>query len=200
MSGSIHIRAGKRGTSIRAKGEAAQRLFEAMASSVGEPVELVAYCWATGEIGFGSSVPDGAIEIARGDAVKVRNLVEVTARHGWRQGPKGQRTTVFLVAGVPESADQQSAGDALGAYLLWIKDRESEGLTIKLGEGTSFNPFYAGVGIDGQSCFTLTADDRIRSVATFNRYQCRAALKVPLLQATVRAAVERRLRKLEHAS
>lgn len=38
--------------------------------------------------------------------------------------------------------------------------------------------------------------ERIRDVKHFDATQCRAALKVPYLQATVRQAIERRLRSL----
>lgn len=44
--------------------------------------------------------------------------------------------------------------------------------------------------------YHLTADDRIRAVAGFDRAQCLAALEVPGLQKTVEKAVRVRLRKL----
>lgn len=196
MNSSLSIRSGKRGTTIRARGSAAQQIIDGLANSLGEPATFIAYCWASGHIDFGSKVPDGAIEIARGQERAVRELVAVTARHGYRTERDGQRVTFFLVPGVPESNSQRSAGDALGAYLLWIKDRETDDLTISLGEDSNYNPFYSG-SFQGKSYFTLDAADRVRMVANFNRYQCRAACKLSGLQRTVRTALERRLRKLE---
>lgn len=44
----------------------------------------------------------------------------------------------------------------------------------------------------------VTADDRIAAVRSFTEAQCRAALEhTPGLQATVRRAIETRLRKLD---
>ena len=56
------------------------------------------------------------------------------------------------------------------------------------------NPFLTpeyGPGVQ-----TTAAADRITKVKDFNTAQCRAALKVSDLQATVRQAIERRLRAL----
>ena len=46
----------------------------------------------------------------------------------------------------------------------------------------------------------VTVDDRLDMVKKFNVAQCRAALKLPYIQKTVRKALERRLRKLGHYS
>lgn len=199
MKGSVHIHRGKRGTSIRASGAAARQIFEALASGLGEPVPFIAYCWASGQIDFGPKVPDGAIEIARGDADLVRQVIIATARHGKRMLTSAVEELTLLVPGVPEAADQVAAGDALGAWLLWLKGREAPGLTIAIGDQTTYDPFYAGSAA-GESYFNISADDRIRAVSTFNVHQLRAALRVPDLQKTVRTAIERRLRQLERAS
>ncbi|ART47581.1 MULTISPECIES: hypothetical protein [Acidovorax] len=55
------------------------------------------------------------------------------------------------------------------------------------------NPFKAGVH-GGTQTYYGVAEDRIRAVAWFDRAQCEAALKLPGLQKTVAAAVQRRLR------
>lgn len=55
------------------------------------------------------------------------------------------------------------------------------------------NPFKAGIHA-GVQTFHCVAEDRIRLVAWFDRAQCEAALKLPGLQKTVAAAVQRRLR------
>ena len=56
------------------------------------------------------------------------------------------------------------------------------------------NPFLCpeyGPGVQ-----TIDAADRLTEVKDFNAAQCRAALKLPDLQGTVRQAIERRLRAL----
>jgi hypothetical protein len=48
----------------------------------------------------------------------------------------------------------------------------------------------------GPNVETVDAAGRIEAVTKFDVKQCRAALKLPGLQATVRQAIERRLKKL----
>lgn len=60
------------------------------------------------------------------------------------------------------------------------------------------NPFLTNIrNLKGERCAALDAGERLRMVHEFDAAQCRAALKIEELQKTVRAAVERRLRKLE---
>lgn len=60
------------------------------------------------------------------------------------------------------------------------------------------NPFMTGTNpITGKPMGACTVDDRIRMVREFNREQCLAALNLPHLQCTVRAAVAKRIRLLE---
>ena len=56
----------------------------------------------------------------------------------------------------------------------------------------TMNPFKAGVH-SGVQTYHCVAEDRIRAAAWFDRAQCEAALKLPGLQKTVAAAVQRRL-------
>ena len=58
------------------------------------------------------------------------------------------------------------------------------------------NPFARGV-YGGQRTYIVTAGERVREVRGFDRAQCLAALHVDDLQATVRRAVEQRLRALD---
>lgn len=74
----------------------------------------IAYCWASGLIEFGQSVPAGAIKLAHGPASHLKSVVEVMARHG-----RGESAGQLLVPGIPEAADQQAAGDALEAFIDW---------------------------------------------------------------------------------
>lgn len=57
----------------------------------------------------------------------------------------------------------------------------------------TMNPFKAGVH-NGVQTYHCVAEDRIRVAAWFDRAQCDAALKLPGLQKTVAAVVQRRLR------
>lgn len=45
----------------------------------------------------------------------------------------------------------------------------------------------------------VTAAERVRMVASFDKLQCEAALQVPDLQKSVKVAIERRLRRLAKA-
>lgn len=58
------------------------------------------------------------------------------------------------------------------------------------------NPFKASVH-NGTQLYHLTAEDRVHAVAWFDRAQCEAALKLPGLQKSVEAAVQRRLRHFD---
>lgn len=69
------------------------------------------------------------------------------------------------------------------------------GRQTKQQENAVKNPFLMpslGPGVQ-----TIDSAGRIMAVKNFNAAQCRAALKLPDLQATVRQAIERRLRKLK---
>src|SRR5205814_332429 len=68
-----------------------------------------AFCFASGHIEFGASIPDGALAIAHGRQDIVRNLIEATARHGYKsRRVKGRITKIpgtdcLLVPGIPEA-------------------------------------------------------------------------------------------------
>ena len=57
------------------------------------------------------------------------------------------------------------------------------------------NPFLCPPGY-GRGVQTVSAVDRVEAVKDFDASQCRAALRLPDLQATVRQAIERRLRAI----
>lgn len=83
---------------------------------------MVAYCWNSGLIEFGESVPDGAIKIAHGPKADLKCYVEVLARQG-----RGYSAGKLLVPGIPEANDQRAAGDALAAFLAWAsKSRQAK--------------------------------------------------------------------------
>ncbi len=74
---------------------------------------MVAYCWASGLIEFGESVPDGAIPVAHGPKADLKYEIQVMARHG-----KGESSGKLIVPGIPEADDQRAAGDALERFLV----------------------------------------------------------------------------------
>lgn len=70
---------------------------------------LHAYCFASGEICFGPSIPDGALPIIDGPDADVHRVI----RGGARLSYDGE---TWLVPGVPEADDQNIAVDALIAF------------------------------------------------------------------------------------
>ncbi len=58
------------------------------------------------------------------------------------------------------------------------------------------HPFYSGTH-NGRDFYCIAADDRVKRCADFDLETCHAALKLDGLQATVKQALERRIRKLE---
>ena len=76
-----------------------------------------AYCYATGQIEFGRTVPRGALPIASGHERKLRPIIEAIARHGWKEG-------VLLVPGIPETAPDQIKGlEALERFITQVAKR-----------------------------------------------------------------------------
>lgn len=73
---------------------------------------IYAYCWASGVIEFGLSVPAGAIVFAQGhDERKLRNLVCARARHAYDG-------VTLLVPGIPEAENDDAALAALRGFAL----------------------------------------------------------------------------------
>lgn len=81
-----------------------------------------AHCYRSGVIGFGRTVPEGAIQIAHGRARMLRKLVSALARHAY----DGK---TLLVPGIPEERDDDKAADALGVFI----DRVKTGLALRRG-------------------------------------------------------------------
>jgi DNA-directed RNA polymerase subunit RPC12/RpoP len=85
----------------------------------------LAWCWASGLIEVGDQLPvsgpdgAGAIAIASGPKSELMAILGVVARHG-----RGASAGSYLVPGVPEAADQTSAGDALEDWLTWCAKRK----------------------------------------------------------------------------
>lgn len=81
-----------------------------------------AFCYASGEIGFGTKLPSGALPIATGDNKTVlRDWIEGVARHAY----DGK---TLLVPGIPEAPDQSHALDALKRFTKWLDKSIPKGI------------------------------------------------------------------------
>lgn len=87
-----------------------------VAQATKSPATFHAYCWANGLIQIGRAVPANAIRICSGSRYRVSKLMVATARHGM-----GGWTGKLLVPGIPEAENQRAAGDALKAFINWLK-------------------------------------------------------------------------------
>lgn len=82
-----------------------------------------AYCYPSGLIDFGNSIPRGAKIIARGPEKELRDFIAVQARPTPRGGD-------FLVPGVPEADNQIAAHAALSAWAKWIAIAAPAGVRV----------------------------------------------------------------------
>lgn len=71
----------------------------------------VAYCWASGEIAFASTHPDGSIPIATGPKSELSPFIKSMARHS----RTSQET--LLLPGVPEAPDMSTRLGAVKAFI-----------------------------------------------------------------------------------
>ncbi|EKG0711152.1 host nuclease inhibitor protein [Salmonella enterica] len=76
---------------------------------------ITAYCWASGLIEFGNALPEGALPIVTGSEKKVREEVEVLARHAY----SGE----LLVPGIPEATSQDEGCEALVRFSRVVCER-----------------------------------------------------------------------------
>lgn len=79
-----------------------------------------AYCYASGEIDFGTHVPSGALPICRIRSKKDEITVSVLARLAYDG-------VTLLVPGIPEAKSQKKAMDAL---FLWLEQLRARGLKV----------------------------------------------------------------------
>ncbi len=82
---------------------------------LGEP-ESYAFCYRSGEIGIGISVPSGALAFAKGRSATMHRMIMAASRHSHEVG-------VFLVPGIPEAATSKDAEDALLDWCDWLAQR-----------------------------------------------------------------------------
>lgn len=95
-----------------------------------------AYCFPSGLIDFGNSIPKGAKIIARGPERELRDFIEAKARHGYRTKLINGRPTkipgsdTLLVPGVPEAPNQHAGLPALHAWMKWISIGAPKGVRV----------------------------------------------------------------------
>ncbi|EKC9275712.1 host nuclease inhibitor protein [Salmonella enterica] len=76
---------------------------------------ITAYCWASGLIEFGNTLPEGALPIVTGSEKRVHDVVTVLARHAYNGD--------LLVPGIPEAASQDEGREALVRFSRAIHER-----------------------------------------------------------------------------
>lgn len=88
---------------------------------------MKAYCWRSGLIELGSSIPSGAIPILDKHGKQFsRERVEAGARHGYDGS--------LLVPGIPEAESAEDAMTALEKWIDWLTDPRAYGLKMRAGE------------------------------------------------------------------
>jgi len=83
--------------------------------------QMIAYCFASGHIQFGTHVPDGAIGIASGDRKKVLENIGETAQLS------RVNNETLLVPGMPEAPSQRDGLTALARYIQELGKRNEPG-------------------------------------------------------------------------
>ncbi|EBB9299170.1 host nuclease inhibitor protein [Salmonella enterica] len=76
---------------------------------------ITAYCWASGLIEFGNALPEGALPIVTGSEKRVRDVVEVLARHAYNGD--------LLVPGIPEAESMNEYREALFRFSCKVRER-----------------------------------------------------------------------------
>ncbi|PKR53535.1 host nuclease inhibitor protein [Thalassospira marina] len=74
---------------------------------------LTAFCWRTGKIEFGTSVPEGAMAIMTGPASEITD--EITSKSRLAYDGK-----TLLVPGIPEAPSAEHAKAALDRFVEWV--------------------------------------------------------------------------------
>ena len=96
-----------------------------------------AYCYASGLIEFGRTIPDGALPMAQGPAKPLREFIDANSRHGYKtRKVKGRPTRIpgtdhLLVPGIPEARLMgKDPLMCLQEFLTWIGRQNPKGITV----------------------------------------------------------------------
>ena len=83
---------------------------------------MLAYCYASGQIGFGEAIPSGALPIARGEAATLVDFIKGVSR----RGHNGQ---TLLVPGVPEASNEAQALERMEEFVKKITEKLPDGVS-----------------------------------------------------------------------
>lgn len=75
---------------------------------------ITAYCFSSGHIDFGATLPEGAIALATGEEKTVRDIITGNARVSLHD-----KKTLF-VPGVPEALNQREGITAVAQFIQWL--------------------------------------------------------------------------------
>jgi hypothetical protein len=78
-----------------------------------------AYCWRSGEIGIGRSIPEGMLPLARGPAKVLRGALQARARIAYDN-------VTLLVPGIPEAPDEAAALAAAQRFSTFLTKGEPD--------------------------------------------------------------------------
>lgn len=82
---------------------------------------ITAYCFASGHIDFGVTLPEGAIALATGEEHTVREIITGNARLS-----RHDNETLF-VPGVPEAENQREGITAVARFIQWLAKSNQAG-------------------------------------------------------------------------
>jgi hypothetical protein len=82
---------------------------------------ITAYCFSSGHIGFGVTLPEGAIALATGEEKMVRDILIACARLS-----RLDNETLF-VPGVPEAQSPHEGMTAVARFIQWLGKRNRSG-------------------------------------------------------------------------
>lgn len=82
---------------------------------------ITAYCFASGHIDFGVTLPEGAIALATGEEKTVREIITGSARLS-----RHDNETLF-VPGVPEAENQRDGITAVANFIQWLAKSNQPG-------------------------------------------------------------------------
>lgn len=123
---------------------------------------------------------------------------EQAARKGGKSPERQAQLDAAAITAADECAAIEDAADAFSDALDELAALRASGAPVTQ-QPEADNPFKAHTYLSDNGpvqTYHCAADDRLRALASFDQAQCEAALRVPGLQAVVRNALERRLRRL----
>jgi hypothetical protein len=85
---------------------------------------MLAYCFASGHIGFGDALPEGALPIARGEPGVLEDFIRGVALCACNR--------TLIVPGLSEASDEIATFEVLQAFLKTISEKLPEGVSTPM--------------------------------------------------------------------